>query len=132
MSRADPFATLQLTTPTGRGVEGVRVLTLDRPERLNAMSLTLIDELHDVNRLRGSFGGCRLEFVVGEDESVSQLLADFDDARTQLRKVLIATDPDAETLAPPAPWRSEELPSHFDSRQTVILSSREPPRSGSP
>lgn len=43
-------------------------------------------------------------FVVGEDESVSQLLADFDDARTQLRKVLIATDPDAETLAPPAPW----------------------------
>ena len=42
-----PFATLQLTTPTGRGIEGVRVLTLDRPERLNAMSLTLIDELHD-------------------------------------------------------------------------------------
>lgn len=27
--------------------EGIRVLTLDRPDRLNAMSRTLIDELHD-------------------------------------------------------------------------------------
>ena len=42
-----PFTTLHLATPAGDGLGGVRVLTLDRPERLNAMSLTLIDELHD-------------------------------------------------------------------------------------
>ena len=33
--------------------EGIRVLTLDRPERLNAMSLSLIDELHEaIGRVR--------------------------------------------------------------------------------
>lgn len=43
-------------------------------------------------------------FVVGDEESVEQLLADFDDAQVQLRTRLLAVDPDAETLAPPAPW----------------------------
>ena len=33
--------------------EGIRVLTLDRPDRLNAMSLSLIDELHEaIGRVR--------------------------------------------------------------------------------
>jgi len=39
--------TVVLSTPDGDDVGGVRVLTLDRPDRLNAMSLQLIDELHD-------------------------------------------------------------------------------------
>lgn len=38
--------TLRLERLQGELDEGIRVLTLDRPERLNAMSLPLIDELH--------------------------------------------------------------------------------------
>jgi enoyl-CoA hydratase len=44
------FSTIRLERPTGaEGVplDGIRILTLDRPERLNAMSFTLIEELHD-------------------------------------------------------------------------------------
>jgi enoyl-CoA hydratase len=41
-----PYATLRLEHAAGDDAAGVRVLTLDRPERLNAMSLPLIDDLH--------------------------------------------------------------------------------------
>jgi enoyl-CoA hydratase len=41
-----PYATLRLEHAEGGAAAGVRVLTLDRPERLNAMSLPLIDDLH--------------------------------------------------------------------------------------
>jgi enoyl-CoA hydratase len=41
-----PYATLRLEHAEGDDAAGVRVLTLDRPERLNAMSLPLIDDLH--------------------------------------------------------------------------------------
>lgn len=40
------YTTLRLERLQGEHDEGIRVLTLDRPERLNAMSLPLIDELH--------------------------------------------------------------------------------------
>ena len=40
------YATLRLEHAEGDDAAGIRVLTLDRPERLNAMSLTLVDELH--------------------------------------------------------------------------------------
>lgn len=42
------FRTLRLEPVDEDGLEdsGIRLLTLDRPERLNALSLTLIDELH--------------------------------------------------------------------------------------
>ncbi len=39
--------TIRLEDAPGDDTAGVRVLTLDRPDRLNAMSLPLIDELHD-------------------------------------------------------------------------------------
>jgi enoyl-CoA hydratase len=47
-SNDDPtgYTTLRLERAPGDDDEGIRVLTLDRPERLNAMSLPLIDELH--------------------------------------------------------------------------------------
>lgn len=42
-----PYSTLRLGPADGDdGDAGIRVLTLDRPERLNAMSLPLVDELH--------------------------------------------------------------------------------------
>ncbi|MFW0790419.1 DUF664 domain-containing protein [Gordonia sp. CPCC 205333] len=43
-------------------------------------------------------------FVVGGDESVDALLSDFDATRARLRDLVLASNPNAETLAPPAPW----------------------------
>lgn len=43
-----PYSTLRLERPGDSGPHpGIRTLTLDRPERLNALNLALIDELHD-------------------------------------------------------------------------------------
>ncbi|HWC23182.1 MAG TPA: DUF664 domain-containing protein [Flexivirga sp.] len=41
---------------------------------------------------------------VGSDEKVSDVLAEFDSARAELRAALAHTDPDADAMAPPAPW----------------------------
>lgn len=46
-SSDDRYSTLRLERDPSGDTSGVRVLTLDRPDRLNAMSLQLIDELHD-------------------------------------------------------------------------------------
>ena len=40
------YSTLRLERVEADDTTGIRVLTLDRPERLNVMSITLIDELH--------------------------------------------------------------------------------------
>ncbi|NMN99982.1 DinB family protein [Gordonia sp. TBRC 11910] len=44
------------------------------------------------------------QFAVGPDESVDQLLTDFDAAQAEVRALILAADPDAEVVAPPAPW----------------------------
>ncbi len=43
---AHEFTTIHLEHEPEGAADGVRLLTLDRPERLNAMSVSLIDELH--------------------------------------------------------------------------------------
>ena len=43
----DRFTAVRLEHGPGDVDEGIRVLTLDRPDRLNAMSLRLVDELHE-------------------------------------------------------------------------------------
>lgn len=50
-------------------------------------------------------------FVVGEDETAAEVVARFDDVRPRYLAAIAATDPDAELLAPPAPWHGI-----FDSR----------------
>ena len=43
-------------------------------------------------------------FTVGPDETTAGVLAEFDAAREACLAVISAADPDAEYLAPPAPW----------------------------
>ncbi|HEU4545002.1 MAG TPA: DinB family protein [Microlunatus sp.] len=43
-------------------------------------------------------------FTVGPDETMAGVLAEFDAAREACLAVITAADPDAEFLAPPAPW----------------------------
>ena len=44
-------------------------------------------------------------FTLTPDESMLDLLADFDDARGNYLAAIAASDPDGEALAPPAPWQ---------------------------
>jgi hypothetical protein len=43
-------------------------------------------------------------FTVGPDETTAGVLAEFDAAREACLAAITAADPDAEFLAPPAPW----------------------------
>ncbi|WHT15605.1 DUF664 domain-containing protein [Crossiella sp. CA-258035] len=43
-------------------------------------------------------------FTVREDETVAGTIEEFDRLRAQLLAAVAATDPAAETMAPPAPW----------------------------
>ncbi|MFP5022518.1 mycothiol transferase [Pseudonocardia phyllosphaerae] len=43
-------------------------------------------------------------FAVRDDESTAETIKHFDDAWADLRTAVTATDPAAETVAPPAPW----------------------------
>jgi len=43
-------------------------------------------------------------FVVGADETVAELLAEFDRVRPEYIAAIGAADPDAEWTEPPAPW----------------------------
>jgi len=59
------FSTIRLQREPRGSVEGVRLLTLDRPERLNAMSLTLIDELHEALDAVGDDPDARVLVLTG-------------------------------------------------------------------
>ena len=48
---------------------GVTVLTLDRPERLNALSASLVDELHDVLDATGVDQACRVLVITGAGDA---------------------------------------------------------------
>lgn len=41
---------------------------------------------------------------IGDDEKVSDVLAEFDSARDSMLGALISVDPNADVMAPPAPW----------------------------
>ncbi len=43
-------------------------------------------------------------FAVRDDETVAGTIEEFDRVRVELLDVVAATDPDRETVAPPAPW----------------------------
>lgn len=43
-------------------------------------------------------------FAVRDDETVAATIADFDEVRAELLAVIAATDPGADSVAPPAPW----------------------------
>jgi len=43
-------------------------------------------------------------FAVRDDETVAGTIEDFDKARDRFLAAIAATDPSAETMAPPAPW----------------------------
>ena len=43
-------------------------------------------------------------FVLTEDETAAQIVKQFDEARTAFLAAMRASDPDADALAPPAPW----------------------------
>lgn len=43
-------------------------------------------------------------FVLGPDESLTELLNSFDTARAQLLTAITRADPDAAAIEPPAPW----------------------------
>ena len=51
-----------------------------------------------------AFAAHAASFTVGPDETMSGVLAEFDAAREACRAAITAADPDAEFLAPPAPW----------------------------
>ncbi|MGW0451649.1 DinB family protein [Gordonia sputi] len=59
-------------------------------------------------------------FVVGEDESVDDLLSDFDSTRVQLRGLILASDPGADAIAPPAPWYGQLEPHPIRLRYFLI------------
>ncbi len=44
-------------------------------------------------------------FVVGDDETMADVLAAFDTARTAYLAAIAGSDPGAESVAPPAPWQ---------------------------
>ncbi len=56
-----------MSTVRSEGVdEGITLLTLDRPERLNAMSRDLVEDLHDALAAAGDDRDCRVVILTGE------------------------------------------------------------------
>lgn len=58
--------TVRIHTPEDRELSGVRVLTLDRPERLNAMNVALIEDLHSALDALGGDHAARVLVITGE------------------------------------------------------------------
>lgn len=51
-----------------------------------------------------AYGAYLASLEVDDDESMSELLAEFDAARAALLAALATVDPDRDVIAPPAPW----------------------------
>ena len=51
-----------------------------------------------------AFAAHAASFALTEDETAAGVLADFDAVRRELLEALAATDPEQETVEPPAPW----------------------------
>ena len=54
------------TVRSERVEEGITLVTLDRPERLNAMSRELVEDLHDALAAAGDDRDCRVVILTGE------------------------------------------------------------------
>lgn len=65
-----------------------------------------VERLDGVTRAldEAGFSAYLSSLVVGEDEAVTDVLAEFDDARAAFAAKLTEADPDAGITEPPAPW----------------------------
>lgn len=57
---------------------------------------------------------------VGDDDAVSDVLAEFDAARAELLAALEHADPNAEAIAPPAPWHGIMQPLPVRRRYDLV------------
>jgi len=75
----------------------------------------VIDRLADPTAIRqfdeAAFARYQAGFVVGDDETVAGLVADFDERRPRYLAAVTAADPALATTEPPAPWHGV-----FDAR----------------
>lgn len=67
-----------------------------------------------------SFTAYAQSFVVTEDETTAALLAEFDDVRARYLAALAAAKPDAEAVAPPAPWHGITEPRPIKMRYNLV------------
>jgi hypothetical protein len=59
-------------------------------------------------------------FALGENETTVGVLDEFDAARTEFLAAISASDPDADTLAPPAPWFGIFAPQPIKARYYLL------------
>lgn len=67
-----------------------------------------------------AFAAYAQSFVLTDDESTADVLAEFDELRPRYLAALAAADPDAETVAPPAPWAGVAEPQPIKLRYNLM------------
>lgn len=67
----------------------------------------------DATRFYGSF-------ALTEDETLEGVLAAYDESTTALLAAIKDTDPDADVMAPPAPWFGRTEPSTVSARVLIL------------
>jgi hypothetical protein len=86
----------------------VKHVTYGMREALRVLMATDVPAAPDPSQ----FGQYLASFALADDEFIVDMLAAFDQVRERYLAVLAEVNPDADTLAPPAPWHgvSEALP----------------------
>ncbi|SDS16201.1 mycothiol transferase [Microlunatus soli] len=67
-----------------------------------------------------AFAAYTASFALGEGETTTALLAEFDELRPQFLAAMKAADPDADALAPPAPWAGITEPRPIKLRYNLV------------